>query len=183
VEAVLAGVIQLVECQLPKLDVAGSSPVARSLHRSREKRRLGPYHGPGRSSMGPTPGPMSGSEPRAITTATPFCFVGKLPAAARRFAPCFRLVVCPRDGIHEPRRRQRGRIASVSGVAARLIPVRIVRPTCDTAVACSFAAVIRLFRKLSYRWPSSLVAFAGRGPSGEHDQARRLARCPATSVT
>ena len=25
-----AGVIQLVECQLPKLDVAGSSPVARS---------------------------------------------------------------------------------------------------------------------------------------------------------
>jgi hypothetical protein len=27
---VLAGVIQLVECQLPKLDVAGSSPVARS---------------------------------------------------------------------------------------------------------------------------------------------------------
>jgi hypothetical protein len=26
-----AGVIQLVECQLPKLDVAGSSPVARSL--------------------------------------------------------------------------------------------------------------------------------------------------------
>ena len=28
--AALAGVIQLVECQLPKLDVAGSSPVARS---------------------------------------------------------------------------------------------------------------------------------------------------------
>ena len=28
---VVAGVIQLVECQLPKLDVAGSSPVARSL--------------------------------------------------------------------------------------------------------------------------------------------------------
>jgi hypothetical protein len=28
---VFAGVIQLVECQLPKLDVAGSSPVARSL--------------------------------------------------------------------------------------------------------------------------------------------------------
>ena len=27
-----AGVIQLVECQLPKLDVAGSSPVARSIH-------------------------------------------------------------------------------------------------------------------------------------------------------
>jgi hypothetical protein len=27
---VFAGVIQLVECQLPKLDVAGSSPVARS---------------------------------------------------------------------------------------------------------------------------------------------------------
>jgi hypothetical protein len=27
----VAGVIQLVECQLPKLDVAGSSPVARSL--------------------------------------------------------------------------------------------------------------------------------------------------------
>ncbi len=27
---VVAGVIQLVECQLPKLDVAGSSPVARS---------------------------------------------------------------------------------------------------------------------------------------------------------
>ncbi len=26
-----AGVIQLVECQLPKLDVAGSSPVARSI--------------------------------------------------------------------------------------------------------------------------------------------------------
>ena len=26
----IAGVIQLVECQLPKLDVAGSSPVARS---------------------------------------------------------------------------------------------------------------------------------------------------------
>ena len=26
-----AGVIQLVECQLPKLDVAGSSPVARSV--------------------------------------------------------------------------------------------------------------------------------------------------------
>jgi hypothetical protein len=26
----LAGVIQLVECQLPKLDVTGSSPVARS---------------------------------------------------------------------------------------------------------------------------------------------------------
>jgi hypothetical protein len=29
-EVVFAGVIQLVECQLPKLDVAGSSPVARS---------------------------------------------------------------------------------------------------------------------------------------------------------
>ena len=29
----LAGVIQLVECQLPKLDVAGSSPVARSRSR------------------------------------------------------------------------------------------------------------------------------------------------------
>jgi hypothetical protein len=28
--AAFAGVIQLVECQLPKLDVAGSSPVARS---------------------------------------------------------------------------------------------------------------------------------------------------------
>ena len=28
--ALSAGVIQLVECQLPKLDVAGSSPVARS---------------------------------------------------------------------------------------------------------------------------------------------------------
>ena len=28
--AAAAGVIQLVECQLPKLDVAGSSPVARS---------------------------------------------------------------------------------------------------------------------------------------------------------
>jgi hypothetical protein len=28
-----AGVIQLVECQLPKLDVAGSSPVARSVDR------------------------------------------------------------------------------------------------------------------------------------------------------
>jgi hypothetical protein len=27
----LAGVIQLVECQLPKLDVVGSSPIARSL--------------------------------------------------------------------------------------------------------------------------------------------------------
>ena len=27
---ITAGVIQLVECQLPKLDVAGSSPVARS---------------------------------------------------------------------------------------------------------------------------------------------------------
>jgi hypothetical protein len=27
----IAGVIQLVECQLPKLDVAGLSPVARSL--------------------------------------------------------------------------------------------------------------------------------------------------------
>jgi hypothetical protein len=27
---IIAGVIQLVECQLPKLDVAGSSPVARS---------------------------------------------------------------------------------------------------------------------------------------------------------
>ena len=27
----IAGVIQLVECQLPKLDVAGSSPVARSV--------------------------------------------------------------------------------------------------------------------------------------------------------
>jgi hypothetical protein len=26
-----AGVIQLVECQLPKLDVAGSSPVSRSM--------------------------------------------------------------------------------------------------------------------------------------------------------
>ena len=32
-----AGIIQLVECQLPKLDVAGSSPVARSLrHGDRE---------------------------------------------------------------------------------------------------------------------------------------------------
>ena len=30
VELQFAGVIQLVECQLPKLDVAGSSPVARS---------------------------------------------------------------------------------------------------------------------------------------------------------
>ena len=30
----IAGVIQLVECQLPKLDVAGSSPVARSRNRS-----------------------------------------------------------------------------------------------------------------------------------------------------
>jgi hypothetical protein len=27
-----AGVTQLVECQLPKLDVAGSSPVTRSIH-------------------------------------------------------------------------------------------------------------------------------------------------------
>src|SRR5579862_8348149 len=27
-----AGVIQLVECQLPKLDVVGSSPIARSSH-------------------------------------------------------------------------------------------------------------------------------------------------------
>src|SRR5438034_10179708 len=32
-----AGVIQLVECQLPKLDVAGSSPVARSLEFVRKK--------------------------------------------------------------------------------------------------------------------------------------------------
>ena len=31
-----AGVIQLVECQLPKLDVAGSSPVARSVTHSTE---------------------------------------------------------------------------------------------------------------------------------------------------
>jgi hypothetical protein len=31
---VVAGVIQLVECQLPKLDVAGSSPVARSRNSS-----------------------------------------------------------------------------------------------------------------------------------------------------
>jgi hypothetical protein len=30
----VAGVIQLVECQLPKLDVAGSSPVARSVLKS-----------------------------------------------------------------------------------------------------------------------------------------------------
>ena len=39
-----AGVIQLVECQLPKLDVAGSSPVARSsarrLFHLRERGRL-----------------------------------------------------------------------------------------------------------------------------------------------
>jgi hypothetical protein len=27
-----AGVIQLVECQLPKLDVVGSSPIARSVN-------------------------------------------------------------------------------------------------------------------------------------------------------
>ena len=35
----LAGVIQLVECQLPKLDVAGSSPVARSLRINELQRR------------------------------------------------------------------------------------------------------------------------------------------------
>ena len=38
-QAVTAGVIQLVECQLPKLDVAGSSPVARSLRINDLQRR------------------------------------------------------------------------------------------------------------------------------------------------
>src|SRR5215204_1489726 len=44
----LAGVIQLVECQLPKLDVTGSSPVARSLEvvvtesLPRARARMGP---------------------------------------------------------------------------------------------------------------------------------------------
>ena len=37
----LAGVIQLVECQLPKLDVAGSSPVARSQPAVRHKPAAG----------------------------------------------------------------------------------------------------------------------------------------------
>ena len=37
----LAGVIQLVECQLPKLDVAGSSPVARSQPAARRKPAVG----------------------------------------------------------------------------------------------------------------------------------------------
>ncbi len=36
-----AGVAQLVECKLPKLDVAGSSPVARSIH----KRKKTDYRG------------------------------------------------------------------------------------------------------------------------------------------
>src|SRR4030081_2382651 len=36
----IAGVIQLVECQLPKLDVAGSSPVARSRNRNSDCRRI-----------------------------------------------------------------------------------------------------------------------------------------------
>jgi PAS domain S-box-containing protein len=48
-----AGVIQLVECQLPKLDVAGSSPVARS---SRHQRKLAEPSGlgvlvPGRAAL------------------------------------------------------------------------------------------------------------------------------------
>src|SRR4051794_31013184 len=37
---VVAGVIQLVECQLPKLDVAGSSPVARSRYLQNISREL-----------------------------------------------------------------------------------------------------------------------------------------------
>src|ERR1700722_13215319 len=59
---IVAGVIQLVECQLPKLDVAGSSPVARS----REIFKLlslsvaGLRVGPGDFLLGPTPGPTLG---------------------------------------------------------------------------------------------------------------------------
>ena len=55
-----AGVIQLVECQLPKLDVTGSSPVARSL----EVLELGAVPiagirtGPGDFFLGPIPGPL-----------------------------------------------------------------------------------------------------------------------------
>ena len=40
-----AGVLQLVECQLPKLDVAGSSPVARSFHHN-DCRSCLASHGP-----------------------------------------------------------------------------------------------------------------------------------------
>ena len=43
----VAGVIQLVECQLPKLDVTGSSPVARSITRCHRSKKRPPHMGAG----------------------------------------------------------------------------------------------------------------------------------------
>ena len=56
----LAGVIQLVECQLPKLDVTGSSPVARSLEvlSSQAVPVVGIRMGPDDFFFGPVPGPV-----------------------------------------------------------------------------------------------------------------------------
>ena len=53
-----AGVIQLVECQLPKLDVAGSSPVARSCKIVGKHRVVGArtLTGPGAFFLGPVRG-------------------------------------------------------------------------------------------------------------------------------
>ena len=56
----LAGVIQLVECQLPKLDVVGSSPIARSLEVAKAQAVpvAGIRTGPGDFFLGPVPGPV-----------------------------------------------------------------------------------------------------------------------------
>ena len=56
----LAGVIQLVECQLPKLDVVGSSPIARSLEvlDFEGVPVAGIRTGPGDFFLGPVPGPV-----------------------------------------------------------------------------------------------------------------------------
>ena len=55
-----AGVIQLVECQLPKLDVTGSSPVARSFEvlKFQILPVAGSLTGPGDFFLGPVPGPV-----------------------------------------------------------------------------------------------------------------------------
>src|SRR5215207_9262540 len=55
-----AGVIQLVECQLPKLDVTGSSPVARSFEvlKFQILPVAGSPPGPGDFFLGPVPGPV-----------------------------------------------------------------------------------------------------------------------------
>src|SRR6187399_528818 len=57
----LAGVIQLVECQLPKLDVVGSSPIARSSEvlKFQAVPVAGFPTGPGDFFFGPVAGPVA----------------------------------------------------------------------------------------------------------------------------